>query len=112
MEHNGQNLNLAGQTGLRELAALFSLANLVITTDTGPMHLAAAVQAPLIVLFGPTAPWRTGPYGNGHVILRKDLPCSPCFQRTCSAVRCMQGITVEEVFAADIKTLKIQHLNT
>jgi len=111
MEHNAQNLNLAGQTGLRELAALFSLANLVITTDTGPMHLAAAVQAPLIVLFGPTAPWRTGPYGNGHVILRKNLPCSPCFQRTCSAVRCMEGISVEEVFAAAIKKMKTPNFN-
>ncbi|MGB9699054.1 MAG: lipopolysaccharide heptosyltransferase II [Thermodesulfobacteriota bacterium] len=112
MEHNTQNLNLAGQTGLRELAALFSLANLVITTDTGPMHLAAAVQAPLIVLFGPTAPWRTGPYGNGHEIIRRNLPCSPCFKKTCSAVRCMEGITVEEVFAAAIKKLKIQNFNT
>ncbi len=53
MNYDAQDLNLAGETSLRELAALFSLATLVITTDTGPMHLAAAVQVPLIALFGP-----------------------------------------------------------
>ena len=107
MNHHTQVLNLAGQTPLRELAALFSLANLVIATDTGPMHLAAAVQIPLIVLFGPTAPWRTGPYGNGHVIIRRAIPCSPCFKKTCPTVRCMEGISVEEVLAAAKNKLKI-----
>jgi heptosyltransferase-1 len=93
-------LNLAGQTGLRELAGLFSLADLVLTTDTGPMHIAAAVQASLIALFGPTAPWRTGPYGNGHVILRKSLSCSPCFKKKCSTMECMNSLSVEEVLEA------------
>lgn len=106
MDHDAQDINLAGQTSLKELAALFSLANLVITTDTGPMHLAAAVQAPLIALFGPTAPWRTGPYGDGHVIIRRNLPCSPCFQKTCSAKRCMEGISVEDVIKAAVEKIK------
>lgn len=109
MNHDAQVLNLAGHTKLKELAALFSLAHLVITTDTGPMHLAAAVQVPLIALFGPTAPWRTGPYGNEHVIIRKNLHCSPCFQKTCSAVKCMEEISVEEVLAAAKNKLKIQN---
>ncbi len=108
MRHNIEGINLAGQTRLKELAALFSLADLIITTDTGPMHLAAAVHVPLIALFGPTAPWRTGPYGNGHIIIRKNLPCSPCFQKSCPRVRCMQQITVEEVLATAAKKLNIQ----
>ena len=89
--------NWAGKTTLKELAALFSLADLVLSTDTGPMHLAAATQAPVIALFGPTAPWRTGPYGDGHSVIRRDLPCSPCFQKFCPTMECMKSITVDEV---------------
>jgi len=90
-------LDLSGKTSLGELAGLFSLSDLVISPDTGPMHLAAAVKAPLIALFGPTAPWRTGPYGNGATVLRKDLDCSPCFKKKCATRECMRRITVEEV---------------
>lgn len=90
-------LNLTGKTNLKELGAVFSLSDLVLTTDTGPMHLAAAVKAPLIALFGPTAPWRTGPYGNGHVVLRKSLNCSPCFKKKCATMECMNSLSVEEV---------------
>jgi len=100
-------LNLVGQTSLRELAGLFSLSDLVLTTDTGPMHLAAAVKASLIALFGPTAPWRTGPYGNGHVILRKSLPCSPCFQKKCTTIECMNSLSVEGVLEAAEDKLRI-----
>jgi 3-deoxy-D-manno-octulosonic-acid transferase/heptosyltransferase-1 len=100
-------LNLVGKTNLRELAGVFSLSDLVLTLDTGPMHLAAAVNAPLIALFGPTAPWRTGPYGNSPVIIRKPLACSPCFRKKCSSLQCMNSITVEEVLVAALKKLKI-----
>jgi lipopolysaccharide heptosyltransferase I len=93
-------LNLTGQTDLRKLAALFSLADLVITPDTGPMHLAAAVKAPLVAIFGPTAPWRTGPYGAGHAVLRKELPCSPCFRKNCPTRECLDQLTVEDVLKA------------
>lgn len=93
-----QAVNWAGETTLRELAALATLADLFITTDTGPMHLAAAAGARVVALFGPTAPWRTGPYGPGHAVVRKGLACSPCFKRTCDiGVRCMEDITVEDV---------------
>jgi 3-deoxy-D-manno-octulosonic-acid transferase/heptosyltransferase-1 len=102
-----QVLNLAGQTNLLELAGLFSLSDLVLTPDTGPMHLAAAVQAPLIALFGPTAPWRTGPYGNGHVILRKELDCSPCFKKKCATMECMNALSVEEVLQVAEAKLRI-----
>jgi heptosyltransferase-1 len=91
-------LNWAGETTLKELAALASLSDLFITTDTGPMHLAAAAGANVMALFGPTAPWRTGPYGKSHIVVRAGLKCSPCFQRTCEiGVRCMKEISVADV---------------
>ncbi len=99
-------LNLVGKTNLMELAGLFSLSDLVLCPDTGPMHLAAAVKAPLIALFGPTAPWRTGPYGNNPLIIRKGLPCSPCFKKKCQTMECMNSISVEEVLAAVEQKLK------
>lgn len=86
-----------GRTTLKELAGLASLTDLFITTDTGPMHLAAATGARVLALFGPTAPWRTGPYGKGHLVVRMGIECSPCFQRECGDVRCMRGIAVEDV---------------
>jgi lipopolysaccharide heptosyltransferase II len=93
-----RSLNWAGETTLKELAALASLSELFITTDTGPMHLAAASGARILALFGPTAPWRTGPYGESHIVMRTGIGCSPCFQRKCDrAAACMAGITVEEV---------------
>ncbi len=90
--------NLAGETTLKELAALAFLSDLFITTDTGPMHLAAAAGARVVALFGPTAPWRTGPYGPSHIVVRTGIDCSPCFQRQCDInMECMSGISVEEV---------------
>ena len=97
MKHGGIE-NWAGQTTLKELAALASASDLFITTDTGSMHLAAAVGAKVLALFGPTAPWRTGPYGPSNTVVRSGIDCSPCFQRTCEKnVQCMAGITVEDV---------------
>jgi len=101
-------LDLTGKTSLKELAAVFSLADLVLTVDTGPMHLAAAVKAPLIALFGPTAPWRTGPYGDRSRVLRKDLACSPCFKETCSTMECMRSLSVEEVMEAALEKLGVE----
>ena len=95
---NEKAVNWVGETTLKELAALASLADQFITTDTGPMHLAAAAGARVIALFGPTAPWRTGPYGPSHTVIRAGTECSPCFQRKCDQnVKCMTGITVDEV---------------
>jgi heptosyltransferase I len=107
LDRSSDVLNLVGKTGLRELAGIFSLSDLVLTPDTGPMHMAAAVKVPLIALFGPTAPWRTGPYGNNHVVLRKPLACSPCFRKKCSTVECMRSISVEEVLEAALAKLRV-----
>ncbi|MDH4161642.1 MAG: lipopolysaccharide heptosyltransferase II [Nitrospirota bacterium] len=91
-------LNWAGDTTLKELAALASIADLFITTDTGPMHLAAAAGGRVLALFGPTAPWRTGPFGSGHKVVRKGLDCSPCYQRSCRIDgRCMTSLSVDDV---------------
>ena len=89
--------NLAGMTSLKTLAAVYKKTDFVISTDTGPMHLAAAVGTPVIALFGPTAPWRTGPFGADHQIIRADLECSPCFKRQCKTIDCMKQISVEQV---------------
>ncbi len=93
-------VNLGGRTTLRELACLYRQAALVITTDSGPMHLAVGVGTPVIALFGPTDPARTGPYGAGHRVIRHELDCMPCFRKRCETRNCMKEITVEEVFTA------------
>lgn len=95
-------VRLDGRTTLKVLAAVYRSASVVVSTDTGPMHLAAAVGTPVVALFGPTAPWRTGPYGEGHVVLRAGVSCSPCFSKSCrttdlEAMACMNRITVEQV---------------
>ena len=94
--------DFSGQTTLTQLAALYQKADLLVTTDTGPMHLAAAVDTPVVAIFGSTAPWRTGPFGQGHTVVRTAPPCSPCFKRRCEVHqhRCMQDISVEMVFEA------------
>jgi 3-deoxy-D-manno-octulosonic-acid transferase/heptosyltransferase-1 len=91
-------VNLAGETTLMQLAALYETSRVLVSTDTGPMHLGAAAGVPVVALFGPTAPWRTGPYGPLHRVIRKPLPCAPCFKRTCNTVACMAAIDVEDVF--------------
>ena len=99
--------DLSGRTTLTMLAALYRQAALLVTTDTGPMHLAAAVDTKVVALFGPTAPWRTGPYGNGHRVVRTAPPCSPCFKRQCDVYRCrcMRDITVDTVYEAVSQTI-------
>ncbi len=89
--------NLAGKTTLKVLAALYEKSDLLISTDTGPMHLGAAVGIPVVALFGPTAPWRTGPFGPGHKVIRPEIACSPCFKRHCETMDCMKKISVEQV---------------
>jgi ADP-heptose:LPS heptosyltransferase len=72
------------------------------------MHLAAAVGTPVVALFGPTAPWRTGPFGSGHQILRAPAPCAPCFKRSCNVGGCMDRISVDRVLAAVNGNLKLE----
>ena len=77
------------------------LCGLMITNDTGPMHVAAALGKPLVALFGPTEPRRTGPYGHLEVVLRLDLPCSPCLKSHCTYEKpneCLKAISPATVF--------------
>jgi ADP-heptose:LPS heptosyltransferase len=101
----GRSINFAGKTTLTELAALYEKAALVISTDTGPMHLAAAMGTPVVALFGPTAPWRTGPYGAGHQVITAGLECSPCFKRRCETTDCMYQISMDQVLKGVQKVL-------
>jgi lipopolysaccharide heptosyltransferase I len=102
---SGPAVNLAGRTSLLGLISWLRLAALAVTTDTGPMHLAAAAGVPLVALFGPTAPWRTGPFGAGHEVLRLPLSCSPCFKRQCPEPRCLTELPPALVQAACEKVL-------
>jgi 3-deoxy-D-manno-octulosonic-acid transferase/heptosyltransferase-1 len=90
--------NYAGEINLKDLAVLYEKCRLLVTTDTGPMHVAAAMGCPVVALFGPTAPWRTGPYGEGHRIVRDPIVCSPCFKRSCDHGTCMREISADQVF--------------
>ncbi len=89
--------NLSGLTTLKELAYLYSRCRALISTDTGPMHIASAMGCRVIAIFGPTAPWRTGPYGTGHRVLRSEISCSPCFKKRCGDMTCMRDISVDMV---------------
>jgi len=102
-----QPMNLAGRTGLKQLAYLFTKCAALLTTDTGPMHIGAAMGCRVVALFGPTAPWRTGPYGHSHKVIRTDLECSPCFKKKCKDIHCMKDITVDRVFEA-VKNMVIE----
>ena len=77
-------LNLCGATTLPEMIEWVRRCDLLITNDTGPMHVAAALGKPLVALFGPTEPRRTGPYGQLENVLRLNLPCSPCLKSDCA----------------------------
>ncbi len=100
-------LNLAGQTSLRELCALLKACSVMLTNDSGPMHVAAALGTPVVVPFGSTSAALTGPGlpGNGaHELLISNAPCSPCFLRECPVdFRCMNGIGVDEVVDATVR---------
>ena len=93
----GLAADLTGRTSLPELAEVMRRVDLVICPDTGPMHLAAAVGTPVVALFGPTAPWRTGPFGPGSLVLRTGVDCSPCFKRSCPDPRCLTELTPGKV---------------
>lgn len=90
-----RSMDLAGQTTLRRLAALLARADLMVSNDTGPMHLAAAVGCPVLAFFGPTSPVRTGPYAGAtrSVVLSSRTPCAPCYRKECHRRQCLQDIT-------------------
>ena len=101
-------LNLSGKTTLRELAATLKLCELVLTNDTGPMHLAAAVGTRVVAIFGSTSPELTGPiFSPKAKVIRQPPPCSPCFLRECPIdLRCLREVRPETVVTACLDSLK------
>jgi heptosyltransferase-2 len=100
-------LNLIGKTSLGEATAILSICDLMISNDMGLAHLAPAVGASTIVLFGPTNPVTTRPFSDLAEVIRVDVECSPCMLRECPIDhRCMTRITVDRVFASSMNALK------
>ena len=101
-------INLAGQTTLRQLAGALKSCRLLLTNDTGPMHLAAAVGTPVVVPFGSTAPEMTGPVWSlaSELLRAPGIPCAPCSRRECPIdFRCMTRIAPDAVVAAALRAL-------
>jgi len=103
-------VNLAGKLTLNELTYIISRLDLLITNDSGPMHIAAAVSTPQVAVFGPEDPQRLRPYTSPETyrIVSKTLDCRPCGTDECDHVSCLRNITVEEVFEAAKTLLKAQ----
>ncbi len=98
--------NFAGKTSLEQVMGLIDSLDLLVTNDSGLMHVGAALGTRLVAIFGSTNPVTTGPWSRNAVVVRHELPCSPCLKRTCSAdFKCMKDIRVEEVFEACMETL-------
>ena len=95
-------LDLAGKTSLAEMIEWTRLCEVMVTNDTGPMHVAAALGKPVVGIFGPTDPRRTGPYGQMDHALQHALPCVPCMKDTCrnaTPLECLHSIRPHDVAA-------------
>ena len=104
---DGNFSDLIGKTTLAELIASLSECRLLLTNDTGTMHLAAFLGVPTVSIFGSTEPSLTGPLGSGNRVLRHHVECSPCFLRDCPLdFRCMQAIGSDEVVEAELRMLE------
>ena len=102
-------INLAGKTSLVEMGSYLAAMDLLMANDSGPVHMAAAVGTPSLVLFGPTHPDRTGPYGDEHRIVQSaPLECRPCYMRDCPPGhhRCMSDISADQVTEVALEMLK------
>jgi ADP-heptose:LPS heptosyltransferase len=107
MKHDA--VDLSGKLSLNDLAYIISRLDLLVTNDSGPMHIGAATQTPLVALFGPEDPKLMGPYTRQDLyrILYKDVTCRPCSQKRCEHFRCLDLITPQEVFWKCIEILEI-----
>ena len=102
-------VNRVGQTTLDQLIDELRECRLLLTNDTGTMHLAALLGVPVVAIFGSTEPRLTSPLGNGHIVLRHHVECSPCFLRECPIdFRCMKAVSVQEVANAASSILRKQ----
>lgn len=103
----GRSVVLSGATTIRELMAATKRCGLLVTNDTGPMHIAAAFGVPVVAVFGPTD-WRTtAPYGQAEGIVREPVDCAPCLLRECPIDhRCMTRVTVERVYETAMQQIQ------
>jgi len=93
--------NLIGKTSVRQMMAVLAASSLMVTNDSGPMHVAAAFGVPMVAIFGPTDHTTTSPWGTRAQIVRHPVECSPCMLRQCPIDhRCMQRVTVDDVLSA------------
>ncbi|MCL2330086.1 MAG: lipopolysaccharide heptosyltransferase II [Phycisphaerae bacterium] len=103
-------INIAGKTSLPQMIALIADARAVLMHDSGPMHLATALGKPMVAIYGPTSPARTGPYGRADTVARLDLPCSPCYLKKISECphghRCLRELSPDTV-AAQVQQLSV-----
>lgn len=100
-DSNFSPLDLSGKIGLRALCAVLDKASLFVGIDSGVMHLASAVNIPVVGLFGPTDPNYVGPQNKqSRVVRREDLDCVPCYLKKCSHVNCMRHLSVDQVLRA------------
>ncbi|GMT47811.1 MAG: lipopolysaccharide heptosyltransferase I [bacterium] len=97
---SGHSINMAGKTDLKGLFSIIKDASFMLSNDSGPMHIGAALSVPVYAIFGPTSEVLTGPYGKGHRVFRADIGCSPCFRKTCATIRCMREVTPGRVIKA------------
>jgi heptosyltransferase-2 len=94
-------LNLIGSTSVRQMMAVLSLCRLMVTNDSGPMHVAAAFGIPIVAVFGPTDHTTTSPLAGTCRIVRREADCAPCLLRQCPTDhRCMEAVTVDDVLTA------------
>ena len=111
LPESAQIINVAGQTTLLELCELIQSCRVLLTNDTGPMHLAGALGIPVVVTTGSTSAQQTGPLDSSSQVLNAGVECSPCFLRECPIdFRCMKRITVEQVTEAALKIWNTAHL--
>jgi len=104
---SGQAEDLTGKTSLKELITELQSTRLLLTNDTGTMHLAALLEVPTVSIFGSTEPLLTGPTGNNHTVIRHQVECSPCFLRECPLdFRCMKSIEPAEVTEKVLRLLQ------
>jgi lipopolysaccharide heptosyltransferase II len=98
--------NLVGRTSLAELIDALRNIDVLVSNDTGTMHLAAALGVPVVAIFGSTEPALTAPLGEKQIVIRHQVECSPCFLRECPLdFRCMDAVSVSEVAEAVLQLL-------
>lgn len=103
-------VNLAGRTSLVEMGSWLAGMNLVVANDSGPIHMAAALGVPVLAVFGPTDPKRTGPYGAGNRVVTAEVPCRPCYRKRCDqdVPECLARITPERVVQEASEMLRVR----